>query len=109
MAGILLFLFIVIFSASYQVLIRDRRKMALFLAAFLTVSVGTNIWFYYTGSGRGSSEKEHIISAYVDRGTVASRCHTKVEKALKRLPDSSEFRFDQKYMEIVSGRSGDVF
>ena len=38
MAGILLFLFIVIFSASYQVLIRDRRKMALFLAAFLTVS-----------------------------------------------------------------------
>lgn len=102
--------------------------MALFLAAFLTVSVGTNIWFYYTGSGRGSSEKEHIISAYVDRGTVASRCHTKVEKALKRLPDSSEFRFDQKYMEIVSnnamlndlnggkfrfsiapGRSGDVF
>lgn len=105
MAGILLFLFIVIFSASYQVLIRDRRKMALFLAAFLTVSVGTNIWFYYTGSGRGSSEKEHIISAYVDRGTVASRCHTKVEKALKRLPDSSEFRFDQKYMEIVSNNA----
>lgn len=104
-SGIILFLLLVTFLAGYDFLSGNRQRQAAFFTFFIVLSVGTNICFYYNGNGKGRSRNRQIITAYVDRGKVYRKCHTKTEELLKQLPDSSMVRTDQRYMRTLCNTS----
>lgn len=103
-AGILLLCMIAAFLTGYRFLANNKKRQAIFFTFFIVLSVGTNIWFYYNGSGRGHKNKT-IISAYVNRGRAYGKCHSEIEDTIKELPNSSLVRVDQRNMNTLCNTS----
>ncbi len=103
-AGILLLCMIAAFLTGYRFLANNKKRQAIFFTFFIVLSVGTNIWFYYNGSGRGHKNKT-IISAYVNRGRAYGKCHSEIEDTIKELPNSSLVRVDQRNINTLCNTS----